>query len=274
MRRFLTVAAVLAIGLLPSAGFAQSAAQIPNLSGFWQHGPLDELEPLPWQPAPVRHRDGPLDRGNVHVLFLGDHTNPNLKPWAAEIVKKIADDTVATDARGDVVITNNPQETCRPSGTPSSIILPGPMQILQDPNWVIIMHQRDHQVRRARITKQHTPNLKRSPYGESIADYDGDTLVIDTIGMTDKHPIDMFGTPHTEALHVIERYRLINNGQQLEVGITIEDPNTFYRPFNTRMVYNRSNVTGLVEEICAENNRLPTTGVYAIPTARPGEPRY
>jgi hypothetical protein len=207
---------------------------------------------------------------------MGDHTNPNLKPWAAAIVKKVADETRATDAAGGVVVTNNPQETCRPSGVPNVILLPGPMQILQEHNQVTFLYQRDHQARRAYITgsKLHSRNLRPTPYGESIAWYEGDTLVVDTIGMTADTPLDMFGTPHTEALHVIERYRLINNGTQLEVGIRIEDPNTFVRPFNTRMVYNRNNAAGLVEEICAENNRLPTEGMYSIPTARPNEPRY
>jgi hypothetical protein len=235
--------------MLPRASLAQSTAgAFPDFSGYWQHGPLDELEPLPFQPAPVRHVNGPLDRGNVHVLFLGDGTNnPNLKPWAAEIVNKIAAETRATDAQGKPVITNNPQESCKPSGVPNVIILPGPMQMLQELNQVTFLYQRDHQTRRAHFLRQHTPNLKPTPYGESIAHYEGDTLVIDTIGMTDKHPIDMFGTPHTEALHVVERYRLINNGAQLQVDLFIEDPNTFYRPFNTRMTYNRANATELVE---------------------------
>jgi hypothetical protein len=260
----------------PAAAPPASAGAIPIFNGLWNHGPLDELEPLPWQPASTRHLDGPLDRGNVYVVFAGDPTNPNLKPWAAEVVKKISDDARAKYARGDIIITNNPQESCKPSGVPNAILLPGPVQFLQEHNQVTILYQRDHQVRRAHITgsKEHSRNLRPTPYGESIAWYEGDTLVIDTIGMTADTPLDMFGTPHTEALHVEERYRLINNGTQLEVGIYIEDPNTFHRPFKTRMVYNRNNAAGLVEEICAENNRLPTEGDYAIPVARPGEPRY
>jgi hypothetical protein len=194
------------------------------------------------------------------------------------VVRKISEDARAKDARGEVIVTNNPQETCRPSGVPNAILLPGPMQILQEHGQVTILYQRDHQIRRAYITgsKEHSRNLKPTPYGESIAWYEGDTLVIDTIGMTADTPIDMFGTPHTEALHVEERYRLINNGTQLEVGIYIEDPNTFNRPFRTRMVYNRNNGTQIIEEVCAENNRLPTegAGMYSIPTARPNEPRY
>jgi hypothetical protein len=270
----LVLVGALAVAVRTAAAADGTAGVIPDLSGFWQHGPLEELEPLPFEPAPVRHVNGPLDRGNVHVLFMGDRSNPNLKPWAAEIVGKIAESTRTTDAAGRPVITNNPQESCRPSGVPNVIILPAPMKILQEPGQVTFLYQRDHQTRRAYFQRQHTPNLKPTPYGESIARYDGDTLVIDTIGMMGNTPMDMFGTPHTDALHVIERYRLINNAMQLEVGLFIEDPNTFYRPFNTRMTYNRSNAEELVEEICAENNRLPTSGPYAIPIARDSDPRF
>jgi len=65
---------------------------------------------------------------------------------------------------------------------------------------------------------------------------------------------DIFGTPHTEALHVVERYRPIDNGKQLEVVFTIEAPQAFTTPWSARMVYDRSNMRALTEEVCAENN--------------------
>ena len=101
-----------------------------------------------------------------------------------------------------------------------------------------------------------------------MAAYEGDTLIVDTIGMNDKTPVDIFGTPHTEALHVVERYRLIDSGKQLEVVFTVEDSGAFTKPWTARMVYGRSNAQELIEEVCAENNLdVVTKEIYPIPVA-------
>jgi hypothetical protein len=114
----------------------------------------------------------------------------------------------------------------------------------------------------------HSPNPTSSWYGESIGRYEGDTLVVDTIGMNDKTPVDIFGTPHTNALHVIERYRLIDGGKQLEVVFTVDDAGAFTTPWTARMVYDHSNARELTEEICAENNLdVVTKEIYPIPVA-------
>lgn len=258
----------------PQVAIPGYAPPIPDFRGFWQHGPLEELEPLPWQPAPTRHLGGAIDRADVHVIFAGDPTNPNLKPWAAEIVRQVSEKSLALDKAGEVVVTNNPQETCRPSGTPNVLLLPAPMQILQEAKQVTFLYQRDHQVRRVHLDVWHSPNPKVQPYGESVGYYDGDTLVIDTIAMTDDTPLDMYGTPHSKELHVVERWRLADPNR-IEVMIHIDDPVTFHRSFDTRMFYNRNQATEITEEVCAENNRLPNAdGIYSIPTARPDEPRY
>ena len=92
--------------------------------------------------------------------------------------------------------------------------------------------------------------------------------MVDTIGMNDKTPVDIFGTPHTDALHMVERYRLIDDGKQLEVTFAVEDPRAFTAPWTARMVYGRSNARELTEEACAENNLdVVTKEMYPIPTA-------
>ena len=72
--------------------------------------------------------------------------------------------------------------------------------------------------------------------GESVGWYEGDTLVIDTIGFNDKTVVDRFGTPHTEKLHVVERWRVIDQGLTLRVDIEVDDPDTFYQPWKTYQV--------------------------------------
>ena len=93
----------------------------------------------------------------------------------------------------------------------------------------------------------------RLPRGESIVWYEGDTLVVDTIGQNNKTVVDRFGTPHSDKLRVVERWRVIDQGLTLRVDIEVTDPDTFYQPWKTYQLYRRTNGP-LVEEICAENN--------------------
>jgi len=99
----------------------------------------------------------------------------------------------------------------------------------------------------------HSAHLKPSWYGESVGRYEGDTLVVDTIGMNDKAYLDGFRTPHTEKLHVMERYKLINDGKTIQVIFTVEDPGTFYEPW-TAINNLRRVQRPMHEEACAENN--------------------
>src|SRR2546421_509944 len=81
---------------------------------------------------------------------------------------------------------------------------------------VRILAQHDGDVRRVYMNVPHSANVKPSWYGESVGHYEGGTLVIDTIGLNDKTFVDNFRTPHSEKLHVVERYRLIEDGKRLE----------------------------------------------------------
>jgi hypothetical protein len=245
------------------AGPAVSApARIPDLSGFWQHTPIAEYEAVPNHPGPVFDRKHPLSPTNFQVALEGNHDNPILQPWAAAEVKRRAD---AANA-GKPLPT--PQEVCQHSGVPNVITLPAPVLFIQQPHQVLILYQRDHQVRRIHMDVPHSPNHKLSWYGESVGRYEGDTLVVDTIRMNDKTPVDIFGTPHTTALHVVERYRLIDGGKQLEVVFTVDDAGAFTTQWTARMVYGRSNARELTEEVCAENNLdVVTKEIYPIPTA-------
>jgi len=262
------IAAIGGVSLIGLAGvFAQGATQIPayqptpppDLSGFWQHGPIAVFEGVPFKADPVHDLKGALDPTYFGVTFEGDYTSPILKPSAAEEVRR---HTEAARA-GKPIAT--PQEVCEPSGVPNVMTLPAPIQILQQPEKLVLLYQRDHQVRHITMNTHHSDHLTPSWYGESVGHYEGDVLVIDTVGMNAKTPVDIFGTPHSEALHVVERLRLINNGRQMEVVFTVDDPNSFTSEWSGRILYNRSNVMSLEEEVCAENDRLPE-GVYEIPT--------
>lgn len=117
--------------------------------------------------------------------------------------------------------------------------------------------------------------MHRGPYGESVGHYEGDTLVVDTIGMTADTPVDLFGTPHSEDIHVVERYRVTGEGNRarLEVRITVDDAKAFKKPWGGVLSYGRTansrwaGQTELEEEVCAENNRDFGNGRYPIPVA-------
>jgi len=142
-------------------------------------------------------------------------------------------------------------------------------------------------VRHIHLTDKHSDNVKMSWYGESIGHYEGDTLVVDTIGLDDRTWVDGSATPHTKQLHVIERYHLIENGKVLEVNIHVEDPGAFTMPWDAiqrfrqyeaavakvpieRLVQLASTPQGpLVEMSCADNpnSYFPGTSAPPIPQA-------
>jgi hypothetical protein len=115
-------------------------------------------------------------------------------------------------------------------------------------------------------------------YGESVGHYEGDTLVVDTIGLNDKTWTDRFATPHTEKLHVVERYRLIDGAKTLEVFFTVEDPGAFTTIWSAITRYPRVNVERIEEEACAENNvgygiTVPVADIDPISGAALHDPR-
>jgi len=89
----------------------------------------------------------------------------------------------------------------------------GAIQILQQPDKVAILYTYDHQIRHVRLNQSHPAHVTPTWYGDSVGHYEGDTLVIDTVGIKvgPFATVDWYGTPHTEALHVVERYRFIDD---------------------------------------------------------------
>lgn len=159
---------------------------------------------------------------------VADLNNPILQPWAREVVRK----------RNQLVLAgkpaNPPHASCWPVGVPGFILRPmtEPMYFIQTPKEVVIILSSKQEIRHVYLADKHAPNLKPSWYGESIGHYEGDTLVVDTIGIDESTWVDGFGTPHSKQLHVVERFRLIEGGSVLEADIQVEDPGAFTMPWN------------------------------------------
>ena len=167
--------------------------------------------------------------------------------------------------------TARPREArCWETGVPAFHLNPGLMHIIQTPKEVVLFLT--GRVRHIWLDVPHSANPKPSWYGESVGRYEGDTLVVDTIGFNDKTFVDSYRTPHTDKLHVVERFRLIDGGNTLEVAFTVEDPGAFYQPWSgTR---NRHRVVNPKRHVCRNSTaRRPTTIISTSASSRCRPPK-
>jgi hypothetical protein len=276
MRTWL-VATTGAAALFSSAALAQpSTASIPDFSGVWAHPSSNSgFEPLPSGPGPVTNRSRHEGLSDAYH-YVGDYTNPILKPEAAEVVKKF----------GEIELNGlahpTPSNHCWPSGVPYIFFQLG-MQMLQQPDKITFHYLRDHEFRQVRMNQPHLVPVTPSWYGDPVGHYEGDTLVIDTVGVKTDRPLamlDMYGTPYTPALHVVERYRLLDyavakealerdakeyvvipntsmqrdpayRGKYLQLLFTVEDQGVFTMPWSATVTYSRPSGEW-VEDVCAE----------------------
>jgi len=302
--RTVTIAASAVAALFPSAAFAQQPGQdtasIPDFSGIWAHLTFPDVEPPLSGAGPVRNlsrvtievartlnpyngaaTDGASPNGISNSSELvGDFTNPILKPEAAAVVKQ----------HGEIskkkIPYPMPANQCWPGGVPFVFWNIG-MQMLQQKHEVTILYANDYDVRHVHMNRTHPEHVTPSWYGDSVGHYEGDTLVIDTIGIKvgPFAMVDMYGTPHTEALHVVERYRLLDyesanesenqgesenfrlqvsdtglarnpdyKGPGLLLEFTVEDPGVFTTPWSARITYRRP-LGSWPEFVCAESTR-------------------
>jgi hypothetical protein len=314
MTRTLIIATTLAGALLSSSVFTQErshdTASVPDFSGVWGNPYLYGIEPPLAGPGPVVNKsrrrqvldvDGrPLLATNAPLVsdarqLVGDYTNPILKPEAAEVVKKHAEMSLAGAGYP------SPRNQCWPQGVPFIFTNFG-MQMLQQPVRITILYDEDHEVRHVRMNHPHPAQVTPSWYGDSVGHYEGDTLVIDTVGIKvgPLSAVDQYGTPYTQALHVVERYRLIDSerareaqqrggqenargggasiaegwaadpnykGKGLQLQFTVEDEGVFTTAWSATKTYRRV-FRDWPENVCAENpHKYNTEKDAAVPTA-------
>ena len=280
MRELLYVC-VTAVLLAPVAADAQSLpvfAPDPGTSWFPDRPAGDDYLPHPdGGPGPVlsdpahpyQTNDEGRNTGVQPTYRIADISNPILQPWAAALLKKQNDEVLA----GKVPFIA--RERCYPGGVPQFDIFRrvAPVHIFQSEKEVHMIWPGDAQVRHVHLNVPHSQNPKSSWYGESVGHYEGDTLVVDTIGLNNKSLIDLYGTPHTELLHVVERFRLIENGNILQVLIEVEDPGAFRMPWKAMQRFKRFNRGPIDEAICAENN-FEVLGYSVVPIPHDDTPDF
>ena len=257
------VALLIGAGLLSFAPKAILAAEpgaipvlTPDAGSLWvpDRAAGDDFLPPKSGPGPIvsdkEHLYNPLAQSQGQLTFrVADLNNPILQPWAKAQMQKVNDEVLA----GKIPFTA--RERCWPGGVPGLDVYERdrPFYFLQTPKEVLIVTEYDQQVRRIRMNEAHSKNPKPSWYGESVGHYEGDTLVIDTVGLDGRTFVDAYRTPHSEKLHVIERWRLTDGGKGLEVRVTVEDPETYFQPWQGILRY-RKTQEPFLEAACAENN--------------------
>jgi hypothetical protein len=281
-----------------TAPAAQIADPIPDLSGQWGRNAFN-FEPLSSGPRPVanmrrigENAGSPIFVGDP-IPLVGDYTNPILRPQAADVVRKKGEYSASGHDFPD------PSNQCAAHSPPYLFTIMLGMQLLQEKNQVTILYTQDNQVRRVHMNESHPARLTPSAMGHSVGHYEGDTLVVDTVGVKLQPftSVDRFGTPQSEAMHVVERYRLIDAreareaqdrqeksagrvngeagvapidtdyGKGLQVQVTVEDPNIFTTSWSANVTYRRVK-RGWAESVCAENNTdVLHQGFEHVPTA-------
>jgi hypothetical protein len=176
-------------------------------------------------------------------------TPPPLRPEAAQIYAKRKQLKAAGKDAGDPA-----SDECLPHGVPRILNTSHPILILQKPRQITVLYEANHQSRQFYIDDP-LPKAGEEPdvtyNGTSIAHWDKNTLVVDTLSMNDKTWLDDSGLPHTEALRVTERYTLVDPNH-LRVDITVTDPKTFTAPWNMQVTYERRPDLRIQENACAE----------------------
>jgi hypothetical protein len=272
-RDFLLLVALATAAAAWGQAAVPAGAPIPDFSGIWAHPYLTGFEPPASGPGPVTNRARRNGTGNFQQL-VGDYANPILQPAAAEVVKQHGEISLAGKGYP------TPSNQCWPGGVPY-VFWDFLMQMFQEPDKITMIYRHGNEMRHVRLNEPHPAQVTPSWYGDSVGHYEGGTLVIDTVGIRigPFAMVDMYGTPHSPALHVVERYRLIDfadakdamarnakensrtpgadfdagyRGKVLQLHFTVEDEGVFTMPWTATITYRRA-VGEWTDLICSEN---------------------
>jgi hypothetical protein len=203
------------------------------------------------------------------------------QPWALALMKtrKTMSGPNATFGTRDTATleassTSDPLEQCFPNGIPRILTWPAKFKFLQTDDVVYMLYEYGPYWRPIWMNRQHPPaeELDSSFFGHAIGHYEGrDTLVVDSVGYNDKTWLDDVGRPHTEKLHLIERYRRVDQGH-LEVTLTIDDPGAYTAPFTygPRTVQARTTDFGAALWTCSIDQNKEFFKDISAPTLTPG----
>jgi hypothetical protein len=233
---------------------AETAARIPDLSGLW--GPRDSRKRnegearLTWDPSDPRGQKPEL---------------APMTPWAAEKFKEVHPPFGINETFEAI---NDPvQKYCDPPGVSRIYFYPWQFTFIQAPDVVYILYEFSRVWRSVAMNRDHPKDPDITWLGDSIGRYEGDTLVVDTIGFNDKTWLDHVGHPHSDALHVVERFRLVDQ-DTLELTVTVSDPKAYTKSLTNSKTFSRS-ISPMGETICSASEMESFQKEIIDPTTKP-----
>jgi hypothetical protein len=198
---------------------------------------------VPRLPAP-RSRDGKPDFSGVWLVNRDLYPEkPEALPWAAALVKERAENNMK----------DHPHTRCLPGSPPvDGQATPFITKFVHTPSLLVMLTEGPPGYRQVFLDgRKHPADFDPSWVGHSIGKWEGDTLVVDTIGFNDRGWMDVY--PRSEKLHIVERYRRVDFGH-IELQVTIDDPGVFAKPWRMNMNWDLAPKEELIEYVC-ENNR-------------------
>jgi hypothetical protein len=212
-----------------------------DLSGVW----LADAEPVPKEAGLQIEGDMPFARYFINVLADVPPEQAPMLPWAAELFQKRLDGGGIDD----------PVAHCKPSGVPILNAVPLPLKIVQTPGVVFILYEENTVFRQLFLDSSRPVEGAVPRYmGYSTAQWDGDTLVVDTVGFSEHHWLDALGHPLTDKLRLTERFRRRDAGH-LEIEVTVDDPGAYTRAFSYTIKSTLLPDEDLLEYFCADNEK-------------------
>jgi hypothetical protein len=241
---------VLAAGDPAAQGVPRAADGKPDLTGVWQGG---STTPGSWDEANRGTGVGGSGQDTAAPVVLSSNDRQPgrepapYQPWAAAKVLE------AFNRRG----IDDPTGLCLPAGIPRIVMLGlFPQQIVQTPTQIVMLYEYMNVFRVIPLNRPHDDFYLPAYMGHSVARWDGDTLVVDSIGFNDKTWLAGSGTFHTDALHTSERFTRVSR-DRIDYQVTMEDPNVLTKPWTLTSSLMLREGTRVQEMVCAENNLDP-----------------
>lgn len=247
--------------VLPCLGLAASVlAQDAIIAGRLPEQRIAQARPAPR--LPDGHPDLGNGKGSWNPRIIANLAGNGRGGRARSPVEKIIDvpfqpwAKALYDQRQATLLKDDPEGLCLPPGIPRLMATPFPFQIFQLADRVLFVFEGGAHIWRAVYTdgRPHQKDPNPSFLGDSIGHWEGDSLVVDVIGFNDTTWLDQDGHPHTEALHVVERYTRTDE-MTLHYEVTIDDPKAYTKPWSSSYTIPWSPHTELLEYICQENNK-------------------
>ena len=246
----------------PAPHLADGHIDLGNGKGVWSPSRIEDMSG-----HGGGERPGPENAAR-QLKMLDRQVDVAMLPWAAKVYNE----------REANISKDDPESWCLPPGVPRMMNTPFPMQIYQLSDRIMQVFEGGAHMWRVIYTdgRKHTPADKWNPtyLGESIGHWEGDTLVVDVTGFNDKSWLDAAGHPHTEQLHVVERYTRTKE-DNMHFEATIDDPGTYAKPWTTGWNVKWVPNWELYEYVCQENNKdvmIEHHMVGALPGERKAQP--